>query len=99
MLVTFQTQAYSEVFQVYLVTGGQDYEFITHYYLSSTEILTHGDSKWTDVGPLPFALFGLKGVSLNNNIIMTGNFLLQNSFLSQALKESHECLMLTLLTS
>ena len=70
MLETFQTQAYSEVFQVYLVTGGQDYEFITHYYLSSTEILTHGNSKWTDVGPLLFALFGLKGVSLNNNIIL-----------------------------
>ena len=42
--------------------------------MASTEILTHGDSKWTDVGPLPLALYGLRGVSINNKIIMTGNF-------------------------
>ena len=56
--------------EVYLVTGGyNDYGNEE----ASTEILTEGSSSWTDVGPLPVPLWGLRGVSINNTIIMTGN--------------------------
>ena len=41
--------------------------------MSSTEILTEGSQIWKIVGPLPVAVFGLRGVSINNRIIMTGN--------------------------
>ena len=41
-------------------------------FLSSTEILVDGSSLWTEVEPLPTALYGLSGVSLQNRIIMTG---------------------------
>ena len=55
--------------QVYLVTGGWG----TSTKLSSTEILTEGSQSWRIVGPLPYSVDGLRGVSLNNRIIMTGN--------------------------
>ena len=55
--------------KVYLVTGGWD----NPNYLSSTEILTEGSQSWRIVGPLPNAVSGLRGVSINNRIIMTGN--------------------------
>ena len=50
--------------KVYLVTGGGD---------NSTEILTEGSQSWRIVGPLPVAVHGLRGVSFDNRIIMTGN--------------------------
>ena len=56
--------------QVYLVTGGWDSSYND---LSSTEILTDGSQSWSIVGPLPNAVEGLRGVSYNNRIIMTGN--------------------------
>ena len=56
--------------QVYLVTGGWDSSYND---LSSTEILTEGSQSWKVVGPLPYAVRGLRGVSYNNRIIMTGN--------------------------
>ena len=57
--------------QVYLVTGGHN-----DNYLSSTETLVEGAGSWTFAGELPVAMSGLKGVSLNNNIFMTGNIIL-----------------------
>ena len=57
-----------------MITGGYD----GSSRLSSTEMFTEGQLGWTDVGPLPFAATLLRGVSLNNRIIMTGdNFFLQ----------------------
>ena len=44
--------------------------------LSSTETLVEGSEAWTEVGELPVAIIGLRGVSLNNNIFMTGNIML-----------------------
>ena len=41
--------------------------------LSSTETLVDGSDAWTEKGHLPVAVSGLRGVSLNNNIIITGN--------------------------
>ena len=55
-------------FQVYLVTGGYG-----STYLASTEILISGSDTWTQVGDLPTGpITALRGVSLNNKIIMTG---------------------------
>ena len=54
---------------MYLITGGYD----GSSRLSSTEMFTEGQLGWTDVGPLPFAATLLRGVSLNNRIIMTGD--------------------------
>ena len=60
---------------VYLVTGGY-----WGYYgsggkpISSTEILEAGAEHWKPVpeGDLPAPMFGLKGVSFDNTIVMTG---------------------------
>ena len=55
-------------FQVYLVTGGYGSTI-----LASTEILISGSDAWTQVGDLPTGpISSLRGVSLNNKIIMTG---------------------------
>ena len=56
------------VIQVFLVTGGHS----NGYFLDTTEILVEGDASWTTVGNLPKAVWGIRGVSLNNRIIMTG---------------------------
>ena len=56
-------------FQVYLVTAG----YTGSTFLASTEILISGSDAWTHVGDLPTGpIFALRGVSLNNKIIMTG---------------------------
>ena len=56
--------------QVYLVAGGRIKYPST--YTDSTELLVHGASAWTQAAPLPNAMRGLQGVSLNNQIIFTG---------------------------
>ena len=38
----------------------------------STEIYTEGGKRWKIVGPLPKPAYGIRGVSLENKIIMTG---------------------------
>merc|ERR1712126_91222 len=53
---------------VYLVTGGGSGPDLW----SSTETLVDGASAWTSSGHLPVAMQGLRGVSLNNKILMTG---------------------------
>ena len=58
---------FSFAIQVFLVTGGYN-----DGKLSSTEVLKDGDLSWTTVGNLPKAVWGIRGVSLNNRIIMTG---------------------------
>ena len=58
--------------QVYLVTGGWD----GSNRLSSTEILVQGGGEWTSAGELPVAMGGLRGLSFNNNIFMTGNIII-----------------------
>ena len=54
--------------KVYLVTGGGD----SAEYLSSTEILVHGSSSWTNSAPLPTPRMVMVGATLNNKIVMTG---------------------------
>ena len=59
--------------QVYLVAGGAaDWKAIHGPYMTSTETLKQGDTKWTLVGNLPNAAIGIRGTTLNNKIIMTG---------------------------
>ena len=57
-------------YQVYLVTGG----WSGSSNLVPTEVLIDGENTWRKVGDLPTVpINGLQGVSINNNIIMTGN--------------------------
>merc|ERR1712227_42609 len=53
------------------VTGG----YSGYGNLVSTEILTSDENPWRQVGDLPTVpIDGLRGVSFNNNIIMTGGY-------------------------
>ena len=56
---------------MYLVTGG----YTGARRLASTEILTRRDeaARWTEAGALPVASTGLRAVSLQNKILVTGN--------------------------
>jgi len=57
---------------VYLVTGGVDpADLEANVLLASTEIMVEGSS-WQAVGSLPKACEGLRGISVNNQIFMTG---------------------------
>ena len=55
---------------MYLVAGGC-------CYVSTTEILTEGASKWMKVGSLPMGLRGPRIASVQNNIILTGGLSMQ----------------------
>ena len=55
--------------QVLLVAGGLDGDD-TH--LSSTEVLTGDSTAWTMATPLPRAVDGMRGISLDNTVYMTG---------------------------
>ena len=55
------------------MTGGWNRNF-----LSSTETLVEEADVWVEVGDLPVAMWGLQGVSLNNNVLMTGNIIIQH---------------------
>ena len=52
--------------QVYLVAGGQN------TLTASTELLVQGAAGWTEAGPLPHKMYGLRTVSINNAVIATG---------------------------
>ena len=72
-----RTLAVTAPCQVYLVTGGYTkLELHLGRTLASTELMVE-DSRgqatlWTEAGPLPSARFGLRGVSLHNTVIVTG---------------------------
>ena len=51
--------------QVYLVAGGGETG-------DSTEILTEGHKKWKVIGTLPTPMHGVRGVSFDNRILLTG---------------------------
>ena len=53
--------------QVLLVVGGYDGRL-----LFSTEILVTLAGVWRTVGPLPTAVYGLRGATLNNRVFMLG---------------------------
>ena len=50
------------------MTGGYNSAVET----ATTETLKTGTDAWTEVGSLPVPMRGLRGVSFNNKIIMTG---------------------------
>ena len=54
---------------MYLVTGG----YTGTDDLSSTEILTKGGNSWETIGSLPRAMSGVRAISIDNTIIVTGN--------------------------
>ena len=43
-------------------------------YIDTTELLVHGALAWTEAGPLPQPMCGLQVVSLDNQVISTGEF-------------------------
>ena len=53
---------------VLIVTGGGSHG----QSLSSTEILTEGSLAWQQEQPLPLALQGIGGLTLDNKVFMTG---------------------------
>jgi len=64
--------------QVLLVAGGWTFtDMIVH---SSTEILTVGSTAWRMVGELPRAMSFLRGISIDNTIIMTGGWESNNNY-------------------
>ena len=64
---------------MYLVTGGRDDIF---HLVSSTEVLVEGTTAWMSAGELPVAMNGLRGVSFDNNIFVTGNISIQQKYFS-----------------
>ena len=52
---------------MYLVTGGFNVRDII-----STEVMSASGSRWSYVGNLPTAANGLRGISVNNQIFVTG---------------------------
>ena len=67
-LLSKYLHGYCVCYQVYLVTGGY-----YQSYLSSTELLTEGSSSWVAAGSLPSGREGLRGVTINNKIFVTGD--------------------------
>ena len=63
------------LFQTFLVTGG--YQNWGLGYLSSTELLTVGDTAWQSAGPLPSNLNGLSCITLDNVPYALGNLVLR----------------------
>ena len=61
---------------MYLVTGGYSGGLSKVDLISSTETLVEGASAWAFTGELPVAMYGLRGVSLNNEVFMIGNLCL-----------------------
>ena len=57
---------------MYLVAGGIDAGFKNTF--SSTEVYREG--RWSTVGPLPAMVHGLKGVTVDNIVFMTGEVLI-----------------------
>ena len=52
-----------------LVTGGGTYD---GYPIKTTETFVSGSSQWKTVGILPLGAIGLKGVSIDNKILVVG---------------------------
>ena len=61
------------MFQVYLVAGGRttNEDGSEGVKLDSTELFIGG--KWVTVGPLPVAVTGVRGVTLDNTVLMAGS--------------------------
>ena len=56
-------------FKMYIITGGINGNSKRTV---STEVMSSLGSTWTFVGNLPRATFGLRGISVNNQIFVTG---------------------------
>ena len=63
------SQKLTHIYKVFLVAGGYGGSGL----ISSTETLVEGDQGWNDQKPLPSGRSGLRGLSLPDTVIMTGN--------------------------
>ena len=85
-----RTLAVTAPCQVYLVTGGYTkLELHVDRTLASTELMVE-DSQgqatlWTEAGALPSPRQALRGVSLNNNIFMTGSVWIMFIYLDKSI--------------
>ena len=61
--------------QTYLVTGGYHTGNVT---LASTELFRHDASQWVYAGELPSARGGVRGATLGDKLIMTGEICVDN---------------------
>ena len=43
-------------------------------YIDSTETLTIGDNSWETAASLPYAVYGIIGVSIRNKVFFTGEY-------------------------
>ena len=59
------------IFQTYLVAGGSPG---LGGWLSSTELLVETASAWVYTGELPSPRDGLRGATIDNRVLMTGNW-------------------------
>ena len=55
-----------------MVAGG--YDWSSHHYLASTELLRPGASSWTTAASLPYAADGLRSASLAGSLYISGGF-------------------------
>ena len=64
---------YVDLRQAYMVAGGYytNDDWSTSF-TASTEMYIIGSSEWRVMAPLPVAVAGLAGVTLSNNVYMTG---------------------------
>ena len=51
-----------------------------------TETLTIGDSSWQTAGSLPYAAYGIRGVSIGNKVFVTGEFSIYTGKINQIFK-------------
>ena len=61
---------------MYLVTGGGavDHPGGSTIYIDTTQALTAGDLAWVSTAPLPSARYGLRGTSINNMVLISGEY-------------------------
>ena len=56
---------------MYLVTGGEHHSS-SFTFTASTELLVDGASSWRQAGPLPAPMYGHRAVTVDNQILGTG---------------------------
>ena len=54
--------------QYIIVTGGY-----SGGYIDTTEIYSFRDNVWTEAGPLPAGIYGMRAATINNRVLLFGN--------------------------
>ena len=78
---------YLTLSQTYLVTGGRSGDISG--VLASTELLHQDASQWVYSGPLPSARDCLRGATLDNKLIITGEVVVRRCKIMEAYNHNH----------